>query len=139
MYGPYWGTGIRMNHISQDWHHINVSMKMRWYNRNIVGTHFGGSLYAMVDPQLMIMFQHILGRNYLVWDKAAEIDYIKPGKGKVTADIVVSPDNVELIKQKTEQGEKYFYHHNIDILDEQQQIVCKVKKTIYIKRKSAAA
>ena len=112
---------------------------MHWYNRNIAGTHFGGSLYAMVDPQLMVMFQLILGSRYIVWDKAAEIDYIKPGKGKVSTDIITSPEEVELIKQHTKQGDKYFHHHNINIQNEQQETVCKVKKTVYIRQKSTAA
>ena len=139
IYGPYWGTGISINHISADWHHIRVSMKMRWYNRNIVGVHFGGSLYAMVDPPVMLMLQHILGRDYIVWDQAAEIEYLKPGKGKVTADVIITEENVELIKQEAADGKKYFYHHNINIVDEQQEAVCRVKKIIYIRRKSTAS
>lgn len=114
-------------------------MKMRWYNRNIVGTHFGGSLYAMVDPQIMLMLQHLLGRDYIVWDKAAEIEYLTPGKGKVTADISITEENIELIKRETQQGSKYFYEQYINVINEQQQTVCRVKKILYIKRKSAAA
>ena len=63
LYGPFRGARIRLEHISEDWREIHVSMKMRWYNRNIMGTHFGGSLYAMVDPQYMLMLMQVLGEE----------------------------------------------------------------------------
>ena len=55
IYGPYLGAGVRVTHVANDFREIRVSMKLRWYNRNVVGTHFGGSLYSMVDPHLMLM------------------------------------------------------------------------------------
>ena len=50
-------------------------MKLRFWNANDVGTHFGGSLFAMTDA--------FLGSDYVVWDKAASIGYRKPGRGTV--------------------------------------------------------
>lgn len=70
-YGPYLGAGVRIRYISPDWKEIRVSMKLHCYNRNAVGTHFGGRLYSMVDPHLMLMLMQLLGEDYVIWDKAA--------------------------------------------------------------------
>ena len=94
IYGPYLGAGIRVELISADWRESQVSMKLRWYNRNAVGSHFGGSLYAMVDPHLMLMLMHILGNDYIVWDKSAEIDFVRPGRGRVMANFAITDEEL---------------------------------------------
>ena len=76
---PFLGAGIRVKHISPDMKFIEVQMKLRWWNANYVGTHFGGSLFAMTDAFYMLMLMANLGRDYIVWDKTASIRYRKPG------------------------------------------------------------
>ncbi len=110
-------------------------MKMRWYNRNVFGVHFGGSLYSMVDPHYTMMLHSILGRAYFVWDKSADIDYVIPGKGKVRAHFYISDDAIEDIKQNTASGEKYTPTFNVKVIDENNAIVADINKTIYIKKK----
>ena len=83
LYPPYLGAGISVQHMSADFRHVKVRMGLGWYNRNYVGTQFGGSLYSMVDPFYMLMLMENLGRDYIVWDKAASIDFVSPGKGPV--------------------------------------------------------
>ncbi|MCX7552557.1 DUF4442 domain-containing protein [Marinicella sp. S1101] len=134
-YGPYLGAGIKLEHIANDWSEITVSMDMRWYNRNAVGTHFGGSLYAMVDPHYMLMLMKLLGKGYIVWDKAASIDFIKPGRGKVTATMQISSAMLDEIKQATADGEKYLPEYEVVIYDEQGEVVARVMKTLYIRKK----
>ena len=114
IYGPFLGAGIKVEHISSDWRNIRVSMDLHWYNRNAVGVHFGGSLYSMVDPHLMLMYMQLLGKDYIVWDKAATINFLRPGKGKV-----------------------YKPSRTIEIKDSQGDIVAKVKKDLYIRRKKS--
>ena len=110
-------------------------MTMRWYNRNAVGTHFGGSLYTMIDPHLMLLLMRILGREYLVWDKSAKIEFIKASRKKVRSVIQVSDETVEEIKQRTEGGEKYLPKFEIEIIDEENQLVARAEKEIYVRRK----
>lgn len=40
----------------------------------------------MTDPFFMLMLIHILGKEFVVWDKAAHIDFIKPSQGIATQD-----------------------------------------------------
>jgi len=116
---------------------IYVQMKMRWYNRNYVNTHFGGSLYAMTDPFYMLMLIHILGKEFVVWDKAAHIDFIKPSRGTVTAKFVIKEEEIESIIRNTSAGQKYFPELSVDIEDEAGEKVARVVKTLYIRKKAS--
>jgi hypothetical protein len=77
---PFLGAGIRVKHIAADMKSVDVEMKLRFWNANYVGTHFGGSLFAMTDAFYMLMLMANLGREYIVWDKAASIRYKKPAE-----------------------------------------------------------
>jgi hypothetical protein len=79
-YGPFVGAGVKLEKMSKDFRHARVSMKLTFYNRNYMGTQFGGSLYAMVDPWYMLMLIKNLGAEFIVWDKAATINFRKPGQ-----------------------------------------------------------
>jgi len=135
LYPPYIGAGIRVRHIASDYREINVEMKLRFFNRNYMGTHFGGSLYAMIDPFYALMLIKILGTDYAIWDKSAAINFIKPGTGTVRADFTIDDQTIEHIKNKTSNREKYCPDFSLDILNEKNQVVAKAVKTLYIRKK----
>ena len=135
LYPPYLGAGVKVTYISEDWKELHVSMSLRWFNRNAVGTHFGGSLYSMIDPHLMLLLMQLLGKEYLVWDKSADIEFVKASKKKVTSVLKVSNEDLEIIRRSTINGEKYFSNFIVEIRDEDDDLVAKVKKTIYVRRK----
>ncbi|NNL43579.1 MAG: DUF4442 domain-containing protein [Desulfobacterales bacterium] len=135
LYPPYLGAGVKVTYIRQDWKELHVSMSLRWFNRNAVGTHFGGSLYSMIDPHLMLLLMQLLGKEYLVWDKSAGIEFIKASKKKVTSVLKVSNEDLKLIKRNTNNGEKYFSNFIVEIRDEDNDLVARIKKTIYVRRK----
>ncbi len=135
IYPPYWGTGIRVEFISEDWKELQVSMTMRWYNRNAVGTHFGGSLYAMIDPHLMLLLMRLLGKEYLVWDIKASIEFIKATKEKVWAEFKVPDELIEEIKARTEKGEKHLVILPVEIRDDRNELIARAEKVIYIRKK----
>lgn len=136
IYPPYLFAGIRVNYISSDWRELHVSMKIYWYNRNAVGTHFGGSLYSMVDPHHMLLLIQLLGKNYIVWDKSAEIEFVKATREKVYSIIKITDEDLLNIKNETENGKKYLAEFNLDIITETGLLIAKVKKIIYVRRKS---
>jgi hypothetical protein len=100
LWPPFLGAGIRIQHIAPDMRTIDVEMKLRFWNANYVGTHFGGSLFAMTDPFYMLMLMANLGRDYIVWHKAATIRYRKPGKGTVGAELHLSDSQIDDIREK---------------------------------------
>ncbi|MBM3104964.1 DUF4442 domain-containing protein [Pseudomonas sp. P66] len=137
-YPPYIGAGIRVLSISPDLRHVRVRMGLHWFNRNYVGTQFGGSLYSMVDPFYMLMLIELLGREYIVWDKAASIDFIAPGKGPVFADLRIDDELLADIREHTAGGKKYLPKLQVDIRDAAGELVAQVDKTLYVRLKPQA-
>jgi acyl-coenzyme A thioesterase PaaI-like protein len=108
-------------------------------NRNIVGTHFGGSLYSMVDPFYMLILMHHLGHKYIVWDKSAAINFLAPGRGTVYADVRLSIEEITEIKRLAENNEPVFRTYTLNIVDEAGTRVAEVEKVLYIRRKKPKA
>lgn len=135
IYPPYLGAGIHISHISRDWSEIDVAMQVRWYNKNAVGTHFGGSIYSMTDPHLMLLLMQRLGKGYWIWDKAAEINFIKATDKRITAKITLDKAQVKEVIDKTASGEKYLPTFVIPVYDDQKNLIATVKKTLYIKKR----
>ncbi len=104
---PFIGMRIHIEHISDDWQTLRMRMKLGLGNKNFVGFHFGGGLFAMVDPLYMVMPMHLLSRDYLVWDKSAKIDFVTPARGTVYAHFSISNAMLDEIKAKTAGGEKF--------------------------------
>ena len=136
IYPPYLFTGIRVTKISSDYKHLTVKMKLRFYNKNFVGTHFGGSLFAMTDPFLMIMLMNNLGNDYLVWDQKSTIKFLRPGRGTVKAEFNVNEKLLNEIKENTKNRQKYFPQFETDIIDEKGKTVARISKTLYIRSKN---
>lgn len=137
IYPPYLGTGIHIDDISADWHTITVSMKVHCYNRNIMGTHFGGSLYSMVDPHLMLQLIMLLGHSYRVWDKAAEIEFVKATDKRIHCQCIITDMDIAHIIENTASGNKFFPTFHLDIKDDQGHVIARIKKIIYVRKKMA--
>ncbi len=135
LWPPFLGAGIRVREISPDWRHIKVTLRLGLTNRNYVGVHFGGSLYAMTDPFFMLMLIQRLGKDYIVWDKDGAIDYLKPGKGTVTADFSLDEELIGEILAKTANGEKYLPKLTVDVKDASGDVVARISKTLHIRKK----
>ena len=138
-YSPYRGAGIEIDQIDLANHHVRVKMPLTRKNQNIVGVHFGGSLYSMVDPFYMLILMHHLGSKYIVWDKAATIHFLAPGRSTVYADIRLSAAEVEEIKQLAEDYAPVTRQYTLNIVDESGVRIAEVHKTLYIRRKKPKA
>jgi len=134
-WSPFRGAGIRVIKVSPDYRFVEVEMKLRWFNKNYVGTHFGGSLYAMSDPFLMMMLMNNLGPDYIIWDKAAKIDFKKPGRGTVHASFKLDEDEIIKIKSAADAHGKYLFDRVVNIVDDSGEVVAEVVKTLYVRRR----
>ena len=135
VYGPYLGAGVRVTHIADDFLTVHVEMPLRFYNRNYVGTHFGGSLYSMCDPFYMLMLINVLGPEYIVWDKAAAIRFKRPGKGTVRAVFEIPAARVAEIKAAADSLGKVEPQFQVLVTDAEGQVVAEVDKLLYVRRK----
>lgn len=131
---PYWGTGIRVTELSPDWRRLRVEMPLRWYNRNVAGTHFGGSLFAMTDPFYMLMLMHVLGPSYYVWDRAGSIDFLSPGRERVGAEFVLGDEDLATIRARTAGGEKHLHPFTVEIRGMRSgALVARVERIVYVR------
>lgn len=134
---PFVGAGIRIKRLSKDLRELDIEMKLRWWNRNIVGVHFGGSLYAMTDPFYMTLLMLNLGEDYIVWDKAADIHFIKPGRGTVRAHFRLSEGDLQMIHKTLETEPKCEPIYTVQVRDLEGVVICEVVKTLYVRRKDS--
>jgi hypothetical protein len=128
----YRRTGGRIIYLSADWHFVKVRLRLNWQTRNYVGSIFGGSIYGSVDPIYMVQLIKILGKEYVVWDKAATIKYIKPIKKDVTAVFLLSSELVDEIKRNIKINHTYTVELPIIYKDAEGSSYAEVVKRIYI-------
>ena len=127
--------GVKVREIAPDFRRARVELRMGLLNRNYVGTHFGGSMFAMADPFHMVLMMHVLGSEYIVWDKAGSIRFIKPGRGTLTAEFEVTQAMVDEAIAKTAGGGKFEPTYAVDLKDGEGAVVATVEKTLYIRKK----
>jgi acyl-coenzyme A thioesterase PaaI-like protein len=138
LWPPYLGAGVRVTSIAEDFRSIEVEMPLRFYNRNYVGTHFGGSLYAMCDPFFMVMLIENLGPDYIVWDKAATIRFKRPGKGTVKANFHITPEQIAEIRAQADTQPKVEPQFQVTVTDTDGAVVAEVDKLLYVRKKNKA-
>ncbi len=136
---PFLGAGIRVRRIRADFRDVVVEMPLRWYNRNYAGTHFGGSLSAMTDPFYMLMLIHNLGPEYVVWDKSARIEFVRPGRGTVRAHFRLDAARVEALRAACADGQPHYAEFDVDVVDTAGEVVARVHKRVYVCRKVTAS
>ncbi len=136
VYPPYLGMGIRVRSFREDFTRFEVELRARWYNRNLFGTHFGGSLYAMCDPFFVFIITMNLGDKYIVWDKSATIKFLKPAKGTIQGVFEIGKDRLEEIRLEVDERGKNTYHFEADLIDENGEKVAHVEKEIYVRSKA---
>jgi hypothetical protein len=134
-YPPYFGAGIRVLQISPDFRFVRVRLGLYFWNRNYVGTQFGGSLYSMIDPFYMLMVMENLGRDYIVWDKAATVKFKRPGRGSCFADLRITEADLSQILSEVEQSGKSNPIFVATIRDENSAVVAEVEKVLSVKKK----
>lgn len=136
IYPPYVGAAVRVRRIERDLSRVDVEMPLTPWNRNYVGTHFGGSLFSMADPWFMIMLIEQLGPGYVVWDKAGTIRFRKPGLGTVRARFEIPAERVEEIRRAADAGGKTEPVFAVQITDARGEVVAEVEKLLSVRRKT---
>lgn len=128
-------SGIRVRRYSEDWTHATVELHVNLLTRNYVKTAFGGSMQAMTDPYFFMLVMHQLGRDYVVWDTRAEIEFIKPGRGVLTAQFDVPTERVAELRRRAEGGAKVLEWFETEITDRSGDVVARVRREVYVREK----
>ena len=137
VFPAYWGMGGRIRYLSSDLREMRIELPLSWRTRNYVGTIYGGSMYGCLDPLMMVMLIRALGPEYVVWDKAASIRFLKPGRTTLHARIVLEESELEAIRTalQTERSVDRVYVH--ELTDAQGVVHARVEKTVHVRRKDA--
>jgi acyl-coenzyme A thioesterase PaaI-like protein len=130
------GTGGRVEHVAPDLSHIRVRLPLSWRTRNVVGSIYGGSLFAVTDGLHPLMIMAALGKEVVVWDKAASIRYKKPGLTTLFADFALPPDEVLAIRNALRDSPELDRTYEVELKDEDGVVHTVVERTVYIADKN---
>jgi acyl-coenzyme A thioesterase PaaI-like protein len=139
LYPAYRGTGARVEYISADWHEVRVRLPLNWRTRNVVGTIFGGSLYASLDPMYMLMLMRILGPDFTVWDKAATIRFLRPGRGTLRATFRLGAELVADIRAEAIARGRLDRDLEVDLVNAAGEVCASCTQTLYVRWRQAPA
>lgn len=137
LFPAYRGSGARVLSISADYREIRVKIPLNWRTKNYVGTIYGGSMYAGIDPIYMLMLIKNLGGEYIVWDKAATIRFKRPGKETLFAEFKLTQEELDKIKKVLQIQKSVDRIYNVELKDKNGKVHCIVEKTLYIADKQA--
>jgi hypothetical protein len=135
IFPAYRGTGGRVTYIAADFREVRIQLRLSFRTRNVVGTIFGGSMYAAVDPIFMIMLMKNLGREYIVWDKSATIRFRRPGRTTLFATFRLDEAELDAVRAAAASGEPMDRTYHVDLVDAEGTRHASVEKVIYIRRK----
>ncbi len=128
-------SGIRVRRFSDDWTRATVELHVNPLTRNYVKTAFGGSMSAMTDPYFFMLVMHQLGKDYVVWDTRGEIEFVKPGRGVLTAEFVVASEQADELRRRAHGGAQVREWFETVITDRHGDVVAKVRREVYIREK----
>lgn len=135
LWAPNLWSGIRVKRFAEDWTHATVELHVNLVTRNYVKTAFGGSMSAMTDPYFFMLVMHQLGRDYVVWDTRGEIEFVKPGRGVLTAHFAVSREKAEELRERARGGAKVREWFETEITDAAGDVVARVRREVYVREK----
>lgn len=131
----YRRTGARITYVAADFGEVRIRLPLNRRTRNVVGTLFGGAMYAAVDPIYMVMLIQRLGPDYIIWDKAADIRFKRPGRETLYGRFVIDPDEVDLIREQLENRSKLDRVYVAELADAAGRVHASFEKTLHIRRK----
>lgn len=132
----YRRTGARITYLADDLREVHVKLPLHWKTKNYVGSIFGGSIYAAVDPIYMVMFIKLLGPPYIVWDKAASIQFRKPGRSTLRAVFKIPDTELDFIRETLNYQTKLDRTYVVDLVDQDGTICATVEKVIHFQKKT---
>jgi len=131
-----WGGGGRVTYLSDDFTRLTVRLPLSIRTRNIMGTIFGGSMYASTDPMFMLMLMHILGKNFVVWDKGCTIRFKRPAKKTLFAEFHITSEMLAKVKNAVAENFETRFTWTIAYKDEQGIVYAEFDKVLYVATKA---
>jgi acyl-coenzyme A thioesterase PaaI-like protein len=131
-YPMFLGTGGKIGLIAANWREVRVTLGLNLWTMNYVRTIFGGSMFSASDPFYMLMLMHNLGKNFVVWDKAAHIRFRRPAKDKITTQFILKEEVIEEIKQKVASKGETDFTFLVQWHNKEGKVVAEIERLVYI-------
>jgi hypothetical protein len=128
-------TGGRVVVLSPDFRHLVVRLKLNWSTRNVVGTIFGGSMYASTDPFYMLMLMQVLGTKYVVWDKGCTIRFKKPAKKTLFAEFKITDEMLQSVLEIVARDGRTNFTWTVQYKDQDGVVYAEFDKLMYVATK----
>jgi hypothetical protein len=133
----YRRSTARIISISKDLFRVTIKLPISYKNKNYVSSIFGGSMFSAVDPIPMVQLINILGDDFVVWDKSAQIFFKRPARESLYADFEYTQKEIDAIKYDVIQNKEIEVVKRTKLTNKNRdKIFCEVHKTIYIADKS---
>lgn len=136
LWPPFLGMGISIKGVSDDFKNVTIILKKRPWNVNYFGAQYGGGIFSMTDGVHMLMLIRNLPKNYRIWDKSADIEYLKRGLSNLTAEFTISDEDIDFIQKEITEKSAIDWVKIVEVKDTTGQIVAKVRRTLSIKYKT---
>lgn len=127
----------KITEVTDDLMQIKIKLPISMKNRNYMNSIFGGSMFSAVDPIPMVQLINVIGDDYVVWDKSAQINFKIPARENLYAEFSYSQEEIEDIKQRVST------ENEIEIVkltqltnSDKSKVFCEVQKTIYVADKA---
>jgi len=131
----YRRTGVKVTYVSPNFQEVRIKLPLSWKTRGYNGTTFGGSMYACVDPVYMTMIAWNLGKDYVAWDKAATIEFRKPGRDTLFSTFRLPEGELDEIRAELESTEKVERNYDVELKDGDGVVHASFRKTIQIRKR----
>jgi acyl-coenzyme A thioesterase PaaI-like protein len=135
LYPMFFGTGGKITLISADWREVDVQLGLNLWTTNYVRTIFGGSMFSASDPFYMLMLMHNLGKDYVVWDKSAQIRFRRPAKERITTQFVLKEEVIDEVKTKIAANGETDFTFLVQWFNGEGKVVSEVERLVYIANK----
>ena len=134
----YRGTGARLTYVAADLSEVRIRLPLSWRTRNYVGTIFGGSMFAAVDPIYMVMLIQRLGPGYTVWNKSASIRFRRPGRRELFATFRITSDHLDALRAAVDREEKVEQEYTVELVDADGEVHAICHQLLSIRRREQA-
>ena len=131
----YWATGGQITYIAKELNEVHVHLPHNWLTRNQVGTLLGSTIYGAFEPIYTFMLSKLLGKDYVIWDRGGKVHYKRPAKGSLQARFLLTPFQLENIKEVVNKKQEFDFFFEVKITDKKERLVAELHQTLYIARK----
>ncbi|HIW95995.1 MAG TPA: DUF4442 domain-containing protein [Candidatus Corynebacterium gallistercoris] len=132
---PLAASGIRIHHISEDWSQATVSLRLHWWNKNMHGAAFGGTLFSMTDAFFGTLVMKRLGPDFEAWTRTGTFQYLNPGHTDDTLQVSIPDDLVTRIKDEVAEDGFCNVPHTSTIYSPQGTIVGIGQQTLHVRKR----